>query len=80
MNLSAVNQKGSFRMIQALYNNQEEQRWKLIAVKDRTYLIQSVAYSNYYLGITNDKGGSLVTLVQDRLKSRWVIEGCLPSF
>lgn len=47
--------------------------------QERVFTIQSVANGEYYLGRVNEKGGSAVSLLQDRLKARWVIEGWLPG-
>jgi hypothetical protein len=71
--LTAVFTKLAFKVIQSIYNCSADQRWLLIKIGDNTFLIQCVSNNAYYLGITNDKGGSQVNIIQDRLKSRWII-------
>lgn len=75
LNLTAVFSKGSIKVIQTLFNCSPDQRWRLLPAegKQNVFIIQSVSNGEYYLGRTNEKGGSLVTLIQDRLKSGWTI-------
>lgn len=53
-----------FKATQTIFNCGPDQRWKLRQVKDNIFLLQTVSNDNYYLGVNNDKGGSIITMTQ----------------
>ncbi len=62
-------------MVQEAYSFSPDQRWLMVQVKDNVFLIQSVANKEYYLGPANERGGSSATMVNDKTKCLWMIDG-----
>jgi hypothetical protein len=68
-----------FKATQALFNCAPDQRWRLLPTKDGKFLIQSASNDHYFLGVQNEKGGSLITMTHEQEKAKWVIDGYSPA-
>ena len=79
LNLTASYTKSISKVIQSIYNSNADQKWFLVNLNNNIFLIQSVSNPSYYLGVINDKGGSPIYLLQDKMKARWIFEGYFPA-
>ena len=79
LNLTASYTKSISKVIQSIYNSNAGQKWFLVNLNNNIFLIQSVSNPSYYLGVINDKGGSPIYLLQDKMKARWIFEGYFPA-
>lgn len=72
LHLTASYSKGISKVVQSIYNSHGDQKWNLLNVSHNIFLIQSVSNPSHYLGVINDKAGSPIYLLQDRMKARWI--------